>query len=208
MNLLDKNIIKHTLNSKGYFKWDILAESADSLDALTPLEKSQIKKSITFFNKHLGKDFLEKAFNQRHPIWHNIFNHAPWTRRWFIWLAKAMKNVSECKNNNSLLNKIKSAKQYAEGLTELEIAYKLYQAGFKITIEPEIIKADNIKRPDLKIANKREQLIVEISQLYNSQAEMAANIIFDGIWEQISIPANHLLYSGRIHKALSVPHFR
>ncbi len=121
-----------------YKNWNKLIEHCEVLEELTDFEKENAKRAFQILREELGEDFLDYAFNKRHPICQYIMNLAPWTRKWITWFAEALRELKEQENYYSLLNRIKDENKFSEGLSVLEIAYKFSKAGFKITVDPQV----------------------------------------------------------------------
>ena len=191
-----------------YKNWSILIQHCEVLEGLTDFEKEKAKRAFQFLMEELGENFLDDAFNNRHPICQYLINLAPWTRKWIIWFAEALKELKEQENYSSLLNRIKDKNKFGEGLSVLETAYKFSKAGFKITIDPSADISGREKVPDLKLIdrNTKENLFVEVSVLGESRIAQDAfqtmQRITDSLWR--SVPFVH--YCGRVYKTLSQPH--
>lgn len=158
------------IEEEDFKNWEKLSQRCDLLDELTFIEKEKAKRSFLFLRDEFGKDFLNKAFNEGHPICWYILNQAPWTRRWVAYLADMLSEVKNKNGYNDLLERIKDKDRFGEGFSVLENAYKFSKAGLDISFDPEIKVYNKIKKPDLKLIDKnnKEELFVEISNLNTS----------------------------------------
>ena len=109
---------------KEFWDWDYWIQDSQSLDGLTAYEKREVKRALLFLRKELGKNFLKLAFNNQHPICWYIVNRAPWTRKWVMWFAEALKILKNAENYSYLLKRIKDPLKFNEAISVLEFAYK------------------------------------------------------------------------------------
>jgi len=191
-----------------YKNWEKLALHCETIKELTDFEKEKAKRAFQFLKNEIGDTFLDEAFKERHPIFQYIINLAPWTRKWIIWFADALRELREQENYRSLLNRIKDKNKFIEGLSVLEIAYKLSKAGFNITVDPSVRISSNEKIPDLKLVDEdtKEELFVEISILGESRIARDAFQTMQRITEPLWQSVPFMYYCGRIHKTLSERH--
>lgn len=191
-----------------YQDWDKLIQHCEVLEGLTDFEKEKAKRAFQYLREGLGENFLNDAFNSRHPICQYVINLAPWTRKWITWFADAIEELEDKENYASLLNRIKDKDAFSEGLSVLEIAYKLSKAGFKITIDPSVDISGHEKMPDLKLINRntKEELFVEVSVLGESRIARDASQTMQRITEPLWRSVPFMCYCGRIHKTLSERH--
>lgn len=191
-----------------YMDWEKLAQHCETLDGLTEFEKDRAKRAFLLLNKEFGDDFLKGAFIDHHPIVQHIVNLAPWTCKWIMWFAEAIKEMKDQVNYPNLLSRLRDKEKYGEGLSVLEIAYKLSKAGFRISIDPSVNASGRPKIPDLKVCNEDngEELFVEVSiqgeSIIRKEAWQTMQRIHDPLWH--SVPFMH--YCGRIHKILADRH--
>jgi len=202
------NNMKALEKTDDYKNWDKLIQHCEVLEGLTDFEREKAKHAFHFLREELGEEFLNEAFDKRHPICQYIINLAPWTRKWLTWFAEALKELRRQENYSSLLNRIKDESKFNEGLSVLEFAYKFSKAGFEVSIDPVIKISNREKIPDLMLIDKdtREKLFVEVSEVGKSRlvwnAFQTMQRIIDPLWS--SVPFIH--YCGQIHKILSQPH--
>ncbi|MEW6231759.1 MAG: hypothetical protein AB1566_05510 [Chloroflexota bacterium] len=191
-----------------YLDWEKLIQHCETIDGFTDLEKEGAKRAFRLLKEEFGNDFLKCAFANYHPIRHYIVNLAPWTRRWVIWLAEAIKELKDQENYPNLLSRLKDDEKFGEGVSVLESAYKLSKAGFNISFDPLIDSLGRTKSPDLKLIDKdtKEELFVEVSVLGESKIARDASQTMQRIIEPLwwSVPFMH--YCGRIYKTLSEKH--
>lgn len=191
-----------------YMDWEKLTQHCEVLVGLTEFEKDRAKRAFLLLKKEFGDDFLKSAFIDHHPIVQYIVNLAPWTRKWIMWFAEAIKELKDQVNYPNLLSRLKDNEKFGEGLSVLEIAYKLSKAGFRISIDPSVNASGRPKIPDLKVCNEDngEELFVEVSiqgeSIIQKEAWQTMQRIHDPLWR--SVPFMH--YCGRIHKILADRH--
>ena len=133
-----------------YKNWDKLIQHCEVIEGLTDFERERAKRAFQILRKELGENFLDYAFDKRHPIRQYLVNLAPWTRKWITWLAEALKELREQENYSSLLNRIKDENKFDEGLSVLKIAYKFSKAGFKIVVDSQVKISDEEKNTRFK----------------------------------------------------------
>jgi hypothetical protein len=133
------------------YDWDKLIQHSQTLEGFTPFEKEKCKRAFRFLREELGEEFLKVAFTEGHSICNYITNLAPWTRRWIIWFAEALKELKGQENYSSLLKRIKDRSKFEEGILILGLSFRFLKADFKITIDPIAEVSEGRKTPDLKI---------------------------------------------------------
>lgn len=205
MEIKDRTILeKH----EDYMDWEKLSQHCETIDGLTEFEKDKAKRSFLLLRKEFGDEFLKGAFVDHHPICQYLVNLAPWTRKWIVWFAEAIKELQDQNNYQKLLSRLRDREKFREGLSVLEIAYKLSKAGFGITFDPQIDCSGQTKIPDLNVCNEDngEELFVEVSIQRESKREkegwQTMQRIHEPIWR--CVPFMH--YCGRIHKILTEKH--
>jgi len=193
---------------KEFWNWDYWIQDSQLLEGLSAFEKREVERAFLFLRKELGENFLELAFNNRHPICWYIVNRAPWARKWITWFAEALKALKNAENYSSLLERIKDPLKFNEAIAVLEFAYKFSKNDFKVVIDPSIEFFEKRKKPDLKITDqdKQDELFIEISRLIESETEKRAfetlRRITDVLWREVPF----FVYSGRVYKILSKRH--
>lgn len=191
-----------------YTDWNKLIKHCDSLDELSGLEKEKAKRAFKLLRKEFGNNFLKRAFDARHPIFQYIFNIAPWTRKWIIWFADAIRELKGQENHESLFTRLQDAAKFPEALSVLEIAYHLCRVGFTISVDPSVDISGRPKIPDLRVcdADNNEEFFVEVSIQQGSEVQeeawRTAERFHSLLWR--SVPFVH--YCGRVDKTLADKH--
>ncbi len=193
---------------QNYTDWNALIDHCDSIEKFTHLEREKAKRAFKLLRKEFGDSFLKNALKARHPIFEHLLNMAPWTRKWIIWFADAIKELKDQENYNCLLKRLRDAAKFPEALSVLEIAYALCRAGFAIYIDPPVDTSGRTKIPDLRARDpdNDEEFFVEVSIQRQSEVEKEAWHTFQRIRNVLwsSVPFIH--YCGRVHKTLSERH--
>src|SRR5262249_28139099 len=168
---------------KDYESWASYILQCDLIGALSDEEKRQAKRSLVYLCGVLGDDFLSRAVNIRHPLAFPVMMATAWTRLWLIDFANALAALDNSENFQVILSKIRpdnqneaASKQFSEGVSVLEAAYRFSEAGFGIAFDQkEFVTLLNGKRhekkPDLKITDGEtgEILFAEVSNLEMSE---------------------------------------
>src|SRR5258708_25931985 len=189
-----------------YLDWTKLIQHCDEFEELTAIEKEQAKRAFQFLRQEFGEDFLSSE--PSHPFVSNVINLAPWTRKWIVWFAEALRELKDQENYARLLARLKDKGKFTEANSVLEIGYKCSKAGFSVTIDPVVVVSGKSKVPDLKLLNQatNEELFVEISILGESMkakdASQTSNGIFESLWRRVPF----VEYSARISKTLAETH--
>ncbi len=204
------NINKNNFFEKpdDFRNWNKLIDYCDAINDLTEYEKERAKRAFTFLRHEFGDNFLNEAFDNKHPFCNYIVNLAPWTRKWIVWFADALKELKKHENYSKLLTRILEPDKFDEALSILEVAYKLSKVGFSIAIDPQINVSGKEKIPDLKIidTDTGEELCVEISMLRESRIVRDAVRTMRKITEPLWFSVPFIQYCGRIYKTLSKRH--
>ena len=195
--------------------WDVLIKQCATYDELTTFEKSKAQRALLFLKREFGEGFLKESLEglnrdnlqpeKVHPIMQYFMNSAPWTRKWITRFAEEIESLKGADGYSKLLIRLKDKKKFYEGVSVLEVAYKLFKAGFSIVFDP--TTTDTRKVPDIKLKNRDsgEELFVEVSIQQESLTRTKAARNFWEFFGQFS-PFLGLLYCGRILKILSERH--
>ncbi len=191
-----------------YTDWNKLISHCDSLDELSRLEKEKAKRAFKLLRKEFGNNFLETAFNARHPIFQYLINRAPWTRKWIIWFADAIGELKSQENHESLFARLQDAEKFPEALSVLEIGCDLCRAGFTISVDPSVDISGRPKIPDLKVCDKdnHEEFFVEVSIQLGSEVQKEAWRTTERIHSLLWRTVPFLHYCGRVQKTLADKH--
>ncbi|OGF01590.1 MAG: hypothetical protein A2509_03085 [Candidatus Edwardsbacteria bacterium RIFOXYD12_FULL_50_11] len=186
---------------------DLWAKMINSCENIEGLSKKEIKESQDAFKvlqNTLGINFLEMVFSKNHPMTFNLINVVAWTRRWIIWLAKAIDVSLNYDKKRSILKRLKDPDKYYEGLSVLKYADKLSRMGFEISIDEMIGK----KVPDIKVINKEngETFVIEVSIQKRSVHEEKAFEIMRSVTFAVFCSAPGMSYCGGIYKYLADKH--
>ena len=193
-------------------KWDKHIEHVDVIDEFTVEQKDRVKEALSYLRRPevLGEGFLAHAYRTAHPLFYYFNNTVPWTRKWLIRFAGAMKDLQSAGGFATCMKEqIKDADKFTERESVLDIAYKFFNAGFEVSFDPAVTVSKPhgfTKRllpsqalPDLKIVNKEtgEEMFIEVSALGESdsskQVERTYKTVFDvlvayGLWQQYLFP--------------------
>ena len=86
-----------------YKSWSKLIEHCDTIDGLTEIEREQAKRALSHLRSELGEDFLATILENRHPFSQQVFNLAPWTRKWVREFADELRLAKSSPGYSSLL---------------------------------------------------------------------------------------------------------
>ena len=140
--------------------WEKLRRHCEATEGFSDSERQSILKALKFLESELGTSFLRAALAKRHPIILRISNQAPWTFKWVVWFAEAIKESQAWEGSASLLQRLRGPKNFEEGLSVLEAAYRFSLAGFRVFIDPSVEVRGRKKMPDLI-------LVVENTSLFS-----------------------------------------
>ena len=186
--------------------WDAWISDIKNIEGLSETEKREAMESLSLLRELFGEDFLERAFERRHPIIWLLVNYASWTRRFLIWLARTLDALKSCENFERLLNGLRSEKTYDHTLIEADFAYRFMNAKFDVELYPKI---EGGKEADLKIINPEtsEKFYVEITSLGPSKYERDVMNSFSSISDLLlTALLSKLIWAGKVHKYVSEPH--
>ncbi len=198
-----------------YKDWTKLIRHCQEMD-LTASEKEMAIKSFQWLGREFGEEFLDYAFDTRHPICEYITNLAPWTRKWFIWFVETLRECKETMEQleyNQFKSKLKDSTRnnefrnntrFGERVSVLRIAQKFNKTVFDITFDPKVRVLGKPKTPDLKLVEKDtgKEIFVEISATHESEEERDAKRIINMIKRDL-VEFHQIWYSGRLKKKLS-----
>src|SRR5258706_4881773 len=117
-----------------YKDWIKLAEHAATLEELTAVEKTSANRAFRFLALEFGTDFLKQWKGAPHPLWMQILNLAPWTRKWIILFARDIRELKSCRGYDGLISRLKGRESFDEGQSVLRAASRLARAGFTVEI--------------------------------------------------------------------------
>jgi len=200
--------------------WDKYIEHVDVIEQLTDEEKERGKEAFLYLRQPevLGEKFLGHAHATGHPLFRTFRNTVPWTRKWLTRFAEAMKSLQTADGFSTCMKEeIKDAGKYKEREYVLEVAYKLFNAGFEISFDPAVtvpkprgftgrlIPIETV--PDLKIIDRetREEIFVEVSAMGESDPSKQSERTYHTVFNVLVSYALHELYlfpRARIHRIL------
>jgi hypothetical protein len=161
--------------------WDKLILSCDDVRGMTDEEKERARQAIGYLRQILREGFLRRAIAKGHPIRGLVLNTTRSTRLWFIYMAEALKELSEADGFRRVFKKFKEPDESVEAESVLNVAFRLKRAGFNITFEPQVTVTQQSgqrkqKHPDLRIVDNEtgEEVIVEVSILERSATHREA----------------------------------
>jgi hypothetical protein len=193
-----------------YCDWEKLIAHCDILEGLGESDRRKTRQAFEFLREEFGSSFLRRAYRERHPIFHYLFNTAPWTRIWITSFAGAIRDLKSANPDNfrALSKRLADSEKFTEGMSVLETGYALFKAGFAVTFDVPISETPNSKIPDLKIADplSRQEIFVEVSVQHQARQESEAQGSFDRILFALTSLDFGLEFSGRLHRTLSQRH--
>jgi hypothetical protein len=203
---------------KKYLGWDNLVRRVENIDQLNKNEQGRAKPALQDLRVALGETFPYRAWKTSHPLSDYLVGiTTPWRCRWLMWLASAFTGLKEQEGFKELWRGIQATDQInqaIEGLSVLEVAYKFFKAGFRISFEPSVIvtrkrqgrQSTGPKKPDLKLLNEetKEEVYVEVTALGINESHRLVSHTYDRISALLFPLLSHdyVIYA-RIHKALS-----
>ena len=98
LNLNKPEAVEILKKLEDYEDWEKLIHHCQIIEDLSEFEKEKAKRAFQLLRQEFGEKFLHDAFENNHPICGNIRNLAPWTRKWIIWFADALKEVKSQEN--------------------------------------------------------------------------------------------------------------
>jgi hypothetical protein len=196
------------LRTSRYVEWSSLIADCNQVQGLTEIEKEKAKRAYGFLQTEFGDDFLLNAFKNYHPFTQYVLNSAPWTRKWAVWFAEALRELKTQPKYQDLLRRLIDGKKYGEAISVLQVAYKFSKAGFQVTIDPTVKISGHEKIPDLMLvdAETGEEVAVEVSVLGMSKSMLDAFGTMQAITDVMIRFFPALQYSGRAPKILAKKH--
>lgn len=193
--------------NEDYANWDKLIIHCDSLEGFSDEEKEMAKEAFRFLRKELGETFLIESLKKPNELINNIRNLAPWTRRWMIWFADALKELKKETSYSKLLKRLTDHSKFQEAFSVSEIAYAFRKNGFSVEFDPTTPVNDKKKMPDLKVVNlsNGEELFVEVRIIGEGNRDKEINETFHAFVEPMWMKYRGLHFAGRIFKVLSRP---
>lgn len=217
----EPNPHKNFRTRKDYVKWDNFVEQIDSIN-LSDSDKVRARKAIGYLRLKLGEHFLADIIQNGHPLLsHYFINAANLARMQLIDFAEKIQKLENSPNFDTLLDKIRKAKKFSEGLTILEAAHRFYEAGFSIAFDVKVSFAEGTriktKEPDVQLTDEEtgEEIYVEVSEVKESLISIETGKTYQAIFNLIhnairSDPEmtditnpKHILPHVRIHRSLS-----
>lgn len=187
------------------WNWDKYIQQCDLIQ-LSDVDRQHAKASFAYLRLVLGEGFLRRADHERNPIFLWYFrNAAPGARLSLIRFVDALKALEGALNFGSILRDIKrrlkieeDLKRLTEKLSIVEIAYKIFAAGFEIEFEPNVSVADHRGRvrpkiPDFRIIDRvnKQDIVVEVSRMNPSDQQRLISQTFDLVWRLLVSEGMH-----------------
>ena len=200
--------MKSVIAMDDYKSWDRLIAHCDTIEGFSALEREQTKRALSFLRAELGDSFLATAMETRHPFVSNVFNLAPWTRKWLKSFADELRLAKSSVGFESMRTRILDGRRYGEAVQVLHVAAAFRRQGFQITIDPQLPNEAEASVPDLLLTDGAtgDRIYLEVSALNESELACGAyetsNRIHAPIWRGVPF----LQFAARIHKALAPRH--
>lgn len=182
-------------------KWENHIDYITESDSLTDDEKQEILDGLAKLRNIFTDAWLWQAVEDRHPLVWYITNYAPWSQSWLAELGRRLDFIAFLPQFDELENRLLNPKEYAGAIAELDMAYKLTNAGFEVELYPQVGE----KKSDMKALINEKEVYIEITNLQPTLKSIKASETFD----QITFPYtfNHdVIIQCQIHKILSKPH--
>jgi hypothetical protein len=178
-------------SSSDYHSWDKYLEQLDLIE-LSSVDNKGAKDALISLRSFFGENFLKRCFQKGHPLRSDFANSAPIARLQLTRLAECIHFAERCPGFDQVAKRLKRPRDYAEAATVLETAADFGHAGFDITFEPKVSVTSisgriTTKKPDLILSSPDtdEKVIVEVSRLRKSAAQVKSSSTFDTIWSAI-----------------------
>ncbi len=193
----EPNPHKNFQTRKDYAKWDNFVEQIDAIN-LSDWDKKRARKAIEYLRINLGEHFLADIIQNGHPLLSYYFiNAANLARIQLIDFAESLESLENSPNFHTLIDKIRKAKKFSEGITILQTAHRFYNAGLSVAFDIKVTFSDGAKlktkEPDIKLVNGEtgEEIYVEVSEVRESQISVdngrTFHIIFNLIHDAIRL---------------------
>ena len=184
-----------------HVSWSRIAQDTEECTELDEPVRKRGLWAIDFLQSELGKDFFDRPGSDRACLYTAVYNTAPWTRQWLIWLADALRRARESVGYRSLHRRLLDSERAGEALSVLEVADEFLLARLQVAFDPE--SPDGSRRvPDLVVRtpDRRERLYVEITdqdmpQSYCEGMDLTRRVI----WPLLTA-SPRILYAGRLSK--------
>lgn len=184
----ENNPHKFFRKRKDYTKWDNFVAQIDLID-LSDEDKERGREAIRYLENALGKHFLSEVLQFGHPVLNYFFiNSANLARIQLIDFVDSLRAVEKSQNFHTIIKKIRKAKDFPEGSTILEAAYRFHKAGFEVAFDEEVSFTEGgklkTKKPDIKITNpdSMEEIYIEVSETGRSQADINNSRTFNTLF--------------------------
>lgn len=217
---MEPDAIRITLESRirQQLTWDIFVQQIDEIDQLSKSEQENARSALQTLRIAFGNSFPYLAWKSHHPLSDYLIGiTTPWRCRWLMWLASAFAGLKELDGFKELWRRIQAIDQInkaIEGLSVIEVAYKFFKAGFRVSFEPSVTvsrkrhgkQSIGPKKPDLKLLNEEtnEEVYIEVTALGISESHRLISYTYDRISGLLFPLLSHgLVIYARIHKALS-----
>jgi hypothetical protein len=189
--------------------WDVFINQIDRIDGLTAVDCEYIRRAFEYLRRAevLGEAFPSHAKRSNHPLWAQFHRSVPWAAKELARFADALRDLSASERFfTHMLPQLRDPESFAERSSVLEVAYKLFLAGFIVAFDmpgtarrPKGLKHKRLisytVHPDIRIIDpeSNEVVFVEVSALgpgvrreeysrtYHSLLRL---LIAQGTWEQ------------------------
>ncbi len=172
--MTERNILEMSKDPQDVFKcredyerWEPYILQCDLIEGLSDDERTCAKQGIKNLKEILGKNFLKRAFRQRHPLIQSFLQATSWRRVKLGGLAEALEALKGAENFSRILHRIKADPEkdlFSDGYSVLQTAYQFFKAGFRVCFVDE---KGSGKKPDIKLIEEitGEEILVEVTTL-------------------------------------------
>ena len=178
------------------FDWNALIKQIRANGRVSKRVKEQFIKSVTVLRGELGEDWPK---NTSHPLLWRMRNMYGNPSDWFVVvLAENITALKGVANFESILNRVRQARQYDGAVAEIEAGGTLVRHGHTLTIGSERGK----KEPDFFCEKDGCKFLAEVKTLMVSDARQKSNQTS----QRIITACDPIFPAGVIFKSPSEPH--
>jgi len=182
-------------------KWKYHLDYILKSDSLNDDDKREILDGLAKLRDVFTDEWLWEAAKGGHPLISYITNYAPWSQLWLAELGRRLNSLEALPNFGELKKRLLNPKEYAGAIAEVDLVYKLTDAGYVVELYPQV----GTKKADMKALLSDKEVFFEVTNLQPTLKSIKASETFD----QLTFPYtfNHdIIIQCQIHKILSEPH--
>jgi hypothetical protein len=181
-----------------FSRWDYYFDLIKKDEKLSEIEKASILDGWNKLRQIFGEEWLKQAITNRHPLFPQLLNQAPWQRFWIAEFGKMLDNLQTIDNFPDLKKRLLNPKEFSSAEAEFWVASILKKAGLLFKF---VGLKGSKKKPDIITIMGDQEVFIEITTIATSEEVKKASQTLDALFYPFL--SERVIVSGKIYKTLA-----